>query len=151
MDADNGTLTSEQTFASTAIDNVDGAVGTLCDYPSPYNFTSGNTTVTCNATDAMANVGTCQFLVNVKGIIAVVPYLHSSTHFSLMVWVFADYLPPNMTCPNSIVGQDMNTGLETFELNWTVAVADDGDPNPSVACSPVAPYNFSLGNTSVTW
>jgi probable HAF family extracellular repeat protein len=54
-------------FTVTAWDEVDGDVPVTCEPSSGSTFPIGNTTVTCDATDAAGNSASASFLVTVKG------------------------------------------------------------------------------------
>ena len=49
------------------MDNAGHQLSVTCDPPSNSTFVSGDTTVTCSATDVAGNVGTCTFIVTVQG------------------------------------------------------------------------------------
>jgi hypothetical protein len=55
------------TFAANAEDIVDGAVSPNCAPQPGTDFTVGDTTVTCSATDAAGNTATGSFVVHVAG------------------------------------------------------------------------------------
>lgn len=52
--------------APVAMDNC-STVSVLCSPPSGATFLQGSTVVTCNGTDLAGNVGTCSFVVTVRG------------------------------------------------------------------------------------
>ena len=51
----------------TVTDNVDPSPTVNCSHSSQYDFSFGETTVTCQATDESGNVDTCSFVVTVTG------------------------------------------------------------------------------------
>jgi len=73
-------------FEVLAVDDCDPAPIIESDPPSGSTFPVGTTTVTCTATDASGNVGTCSFDVTVEA--ATVTIVHASANPS-MLW------PPN--------------------------------------------------------
>ena len=63
---DSGQLSrANVTWTATANDNCGGAVGVICTPVSGSTFPVGATTVTCSASDAAGNTGTCTFQVAV--------------------------------------------------------------------------------------
>ena len=60
------------TYSGESVTDNSGATLTVtCDPASDSLFTSGDNTVTCSATDAAGNTGTCDFTVTVQGTILV--------------------------------------------------------------------------------
>ena len=65
---DQGVNTSSQiTINPSASDNVDEEVSIVCSHTTHDNFTYGNTSVYCNATDNSENTEQCTFIVSVIG------------------------------------------------------------------------------------
>jgi DNA-binding beta-propeller fold protein YncE len=61
---------------------------------------------------------------------------------------FSADLPPRLEVPEDVV-IDATSPAGT-QVNYTVAVSDDFDPNPSVECSPPSASTFPIGVTEVT-
>ena len=58
---------SSVTISPNATDNVDDGVSVNCSHTSDDTFLFGKTNVTCEASDAAGNIGTCSFVVTVTG------------------------------------------------------------------------------------
>lgn len=58
---------SNVTISPNATDNVDDGVYVYCSHTSNHTFSFGKTNVTCEATDAAGNIGTCSFVVTITG------------------------------------------------------------------------------------
>lgn len=66
--SDGCALTAVVNYAAPAVaDNCPGVGAVTCVPPSGSTFNEGTTTVTCSATDAAGNTGTCAFTVTVGG------------------------------------------------------------------------------------
>jgi len=127
----------------TADDVVDGVIAATCTPDATDSFPFGQTTVTCDATDAALNTSAeVSFIVDVQ----------DNTGPTI------DGLdPPNFDRSEPfIVEFDQNT----FTLSWGPVTATDIDPDVSITCSvgtldPTKPpytfvYDFPVGTTSVT-
>jgi hypothetical protein len=64
--APRGSKSAKVTYKVSAIDDVDGAVPTVCQPKSGSRFKVGKTTVRCTATDTSGNTGKASFVVTVK-------------------------------------------------------------------------------------
>jgi len=104
-------------------DNCAGAT-TVCVPPSGAIFPVGNTTVTCTATDASGNHGTCSFTVTV-----------------------ADNEAPQMACQDIVT--NTAPGVCSQVVNYSVAPTDNC-PGVMVSCTPPSGSTFAKGTTSVT-
>ena len=51
----------------SAIDNDGSSLEVVCDLPSNSSFQQGTNTVSCSATDASDNTGSCRFNITVEG------------------------------------------------------------------------------------
>jgi hypothetical protein len=63
---------AQATFSAQALDNC-GPVSPTCTPPSGASFPLGTTSVTCGATDASGNTGTCSFDVSVRDSLSPTP------------------------------------------------------------------------------
>src|SRR5207249_5905372 len=61
-----GVCSQVVTYAPTATDNCPGVSAVTCSPASGSTFNKGTTTVTCSATDAVGNTGSCSFTVTVN-------------------------------------------------------------------------------------
>lgn len=111
-------------FAATATDNCPGA-SVACAPPSGSFFPVGATTVTCTATDAAGNTGSCSFTVTVT-----------------------DDEPPVATCPADIT-QAADAGGCDAVISFTATVSDNC-PGATIACAPPSGSAFPVGTTTVT-
>jgi HYR domain len=116
------------TFASSAIDNIDGVVSATCSPASGTTFGFGTTTVTCSATDTRSNAGNDSFTVTVR----------------------------DTTAPVVTVGSDKvveaNSRLGS-NVSYSASAADaiDGPLLPSaINCAPAPGARFGLGSALVT-
>ena len=132
--AAHGNITAEATSASGAAvtytspatsDLVDGAGIATCAPASGSTFALGNTTVTCNATDAQSNVATpTTFTVTVQDTTA--PTLN---------------LPANMTVEA--------TSLSGALVTYSASASDAVDASVSFSCAPISGIPFTMGTTTV--
>jgi hypothetical protein len=110
----------------TATDLVSGAVSVTCSKASGSNFALGNTTVTCNATDAASNTATSSFRVSV-----------------------VDTTPPVISgLPTNNTREATSPAGATFTYT-TPTASDLVDGTVSVNCSKASGTIFALGNTTV--
>ena len=121
---------AEVTWITTAADAVDGDVPVTCDPEAGSFFSVGDTTVSCEATDAAGNAASGSFTVTV-------------TEF-----VPGDFDPPLLSLPDDIeVNTFVDAGIEVeFE-----ATAFDAFENAAVdvACDPASGSVFARGVTVV--
>lgn len=108
----------------TGSDNCPG-VSVGCSPDTGTAFPLGQTTVTCTATDAASNTGTCNFTVTVT-----------------------DNEPPSIVCPANIA-QSADPGQCEAVVNYTVPTAQDND-GATVVCNPDTGSVFPVGPTLVT-
>jgi hypothetical protein len=113
-------------FEVTAIDDCDEAPVVVCDPPSGSKFRAGTTTVTCTATDASGNQGTCTFDVTVE----------------------ADDVAPTLECPEDMTFSCADPAGVMVEFE--VTATDDCDEAPVVVCDPASGSTFPPGTTTVT-
>jgi hypothetical protein len=106
----------------SAVDNCDGAMVPACTPASGSTFALGPTTVTCSATDAANNTGTCTFTVTV---VDTTPP------------VFVDPCPANQTL--------CSVGVAT----WTDPGAIDLCGSATVICNPPSGSTFQCGTNAV--
>ncbi len=123
---DAGSCTAAATFTTpTAADNCPG-VTSNCAPASGSTFNLGASTVTCTATDAAGNTGTCSFTVTVN-----------------------DTQNPAITCPADI-SQPVDSGQCSAVVSFNVPTPTDNCPSPTAACVPVPGATFPAGATTVT-
>jgi hypothetical protein len=123
--SDVGLCSAVVTYAPTATDACSGPAAVTCTPASGSTFPIGNTTVTCSATDACNNTGTCTFVVS----------------------VFDAELPVAI-CPAPIaVPNDPNQCGAVVNF---MASATDNCPGQSIACVPAGGSFFLVGSTTVT-
>lgn len=128
-------VTAEATSASGAVvtytspttsDAVDGAGIATCLPASGSTFPIGNTTVTCNASDAAGNLSSASFNVTIE-----------------------DTTPPTISAPaDIIVPAGSSSGASGVALG-SPAVSDIADLSPTVTND--APAVFPIGTTIVVW
>jgi hypothetical protein len=131
-----GTVTEEATSASGALvsytspstsDIVDGAGTATCAPASGTQFALGNTTVTCNASDAASNAAT-------------------PTTFTVSV---VDTTPPVIASHGTVTAEA--TSSSGAAVTYTSpATSDAVDGNGTASCLPASGSTFALGNTTVT-
>jgi len=110
-----------------ASDNCGVVGGVSCVPASGYTFPVGTTTVTCTASDAAGNMGTCTFTVTVN-----------------------DTEDPVIgSCPGTVMVSN-TPGLCSGFATFTAPMATDNCPGVSVSCSPASGSNFPVGNNTVT-
>jgi len=105
-----------------ASDNCPGAT-VVCSPPSGSSFPKGTTTVTCTATDASGNHGSCSFTVMVN-----------------------DNQNPSITCPANMTA----AGSPCAVVNYTTPTPTDNCPGATASCVPAPGFCFPLGTTTVT-
>jgi hypothetical protein len=116
------------TYANaTATDNCPNVGTASCSPASGTHFPKGLTTVTCAATDASGNSGSCSFTVTIN-----------------------DTQAPSITCPANITkGTDAN--LCSTVVTYALPTVSDNCPNVGLpTCSPVSGSTFQKGTTTVT-
>lgn len=112
------------TFATSVTDNC-AAMSMSCTPPSGSRFALGTTSVSCMATDAAGNIGTCAFTVRVR-----------------------DLQNPVVQCPSNII---VSTTAGRCDATVTFsASATDNCGILSPGCSPPSGSLFALGTTIVT-
>ena len=112
-------------FEVTATSECDTAVVVECEPASGSAFPTGETVVTCTATDSFGNVTECTFKVIVE-----------------------DTTPPVITCPADTTLEC--TGDGSAVLEFAATATDICDPEPVVECDPPSGTAFPLGETVVT-
>jgi hypothetical protein len=112
-------------YASSAVDLVDGSVPTSCSTPSGSTFPLGVTTVTCSASDAHGNVGNASFDVAV-----------------------VDSTPPALTLPGTITTEATSAAGAVVDYTATASDIVDGAVTPT--CSTPSGATFAVGSTTVT-
>jgi hypothetical protein len=113
-------------FDVTAMDDCDDAPVIVCDPASGSTFRAGTTTVTCTATDASGNQGTCTFDVIVE----------------------VDDDAPALECPEDMV---VSCAVDSGAVVEFEVIAIDGcDESPTVTCEPSSGSVFPVGTTTVT-
>jgi hypothetical protein len=128
-----GATSATVTYGTPAAsDNCPGA-SVVCVPASGASFPLGDTVITCTATDAAGNTGTCSFTVTVSS---------GGTPMT----------PPTITCPSDV---STNTAPGTCTRTLTFAPTATGSPTPVIVCkigsSVVAsPHAFPSGTTTVT-
>ncbi len=121
-----GQCSATTTYSATAADNCPGVSAATCSPPSGTSFSVGTTTVTCSATDASGNSGSCSFTVTV-----------------------VDTQPPMIVCPanQTATAPDGQTSTTVTYPNPTVT---DNCPGSTFVCSPPSGSSFPIGVTTVT-
>lgn len=123
---DPGLCSAVATYTTpTATDNCPGVGAVSCSPASGSTFAKGTTTVTCSATDAHSNTGSCSFTVTVN-----------------------DNEKPTVSCPADIT-QANDTGLCSAVVSFS-ATASDNCPGATANCSPASGSTFPKGTTTVT-
>ncbi len=120
---DPGLCSAVVNFVATASDNCPGA-SIACVPASGSTFALGTTMVTCTATDAASNTGTCNFNVTVN-----------------------DTEPPSLACPANI--QTIALAPAGRVVSYTVPTATD-NCGASVMCAPPPGSTFAVGTNFVT-
>lgn len=112
----------------SATDAVDPAPTVSCD-PAPGSlFAPGNTIVTCTATDSAGNDGTSTFKIHV-----------------------GDATPPVLAPHPDVLANQTSAEGAVVEFSYAAgSVIDEGDPNPTVTCTPESGSLFPFGTTTVT-
>jgi uncharacterized repeat protein (TIGR01451 family) len=123
---DPGLCSAVATYTTpTATDNCSGVGAVSCSPASSSTFAKGTTTVTCSATDAHDNTGSCSFTVTVN-----------------------DNEKPTISCPANITRAN-DTGLCSAVVSFS-ATASDNCPGATANCSPASGSTFPKGTTTVT-
>jgi hypothetical protein len=113
---------ASQTFAGTAVDDVDGTLPAPC---TPTVFPLGPTVATCSATDAAGNTGQATFNVTVQ-----------------------DTTAPALSLPGPITAGATSPAGAT--VAYSVAATDLVDGAVTVSCTPTSGSTFPVGPTSVS-
>lgn len=121
---DAGQCAAVVSFSATASDNCPGVGAVSCLPASGSAFPKGTTTVTCSATDASSNTGSCSFTVTVN-----------------------DTQNPTISCPANIV-QPTDPNLCSAVVNFS-ATANDNCPGVTYSCNPATGSTFQKGTTTV--
>jgi subtilisin-like proprotein convertase family protein len=121
-----GLCEATTTYTATAEDNCPGVGAATCSPPSGSSFPVGTTTVTCTATDAAGNQGSCSFTVTVT-----------------------DNQNPVVTCPanKSVIAP---SGACSASVTFSAAAADNCPGVSAANCSPPSGTAFPVGTTTVT-
>lgn len=120
-----GQCAANATYTATATDNCPGVGAPTCVPASGSSFPVGTTTVTCSATDAAGNEGSCSFTVTVT-----------------------DNQNPVVTCPGN---QTLTAGANCSASTSYNATATDNCPGVGApTCVPPSGTSFPLGTTTVT-
>ena len=120
---DPGLCSAVVDFVATASDNCPGA-SIACIPPSGSTYAIGTTMVTCTATDAASNTGTCNFNVTVN-----------------------DTEAPSLLCPSNI--QTIALTSAGRVVNYSVPMATD-NCGAAVMCAPAPGSTFATGTNFVT-
>ncbi|XP_070549873.1 hyalin-like [Ptychodera flava] len=127
VEYDDGGTTAVVTFSGSATDNSGTNPSVSCTPSSGSTFASGDATVTCSATDASGNTGSCTFSVTVQ-----------------------DTTEPVVTCPADLSHQ-LTAGETNARLTFSgESATDNSGITPSVTCVPASGTVFSVGETEVT-
>jgi hypothetical protein len=111
----------------TASDTLDGTIAAICSPGPGSTFAIGQTTVTCNATDAHGNSAvTKTFNVTVR-----------------------DRTPPAITVPSNIPAE-ATSPQGTTVVYGSVTATDIVDGTIAATCAPSSGSMFALGDTTVT-
>ncbi len=112
-------------FQLAASDTVDPEPHIRAEPPSGSRFPYGTTEVAVTARDFFGNENTCSFTVTIL-----------------------DQTPPELSCPEDIIikSDDSGTGAP---VEFTIAVVDNGDPDPTVTATPPSGSTFPPGTTEV--
>ncbi|XP_070549852.1 hyalin-like [Ptychodera flava] len=125
---DDGETTAMVMFSGeSATDNSGTTSPVTCNPASGTVFSDGDTTVTCSATDALGNTGTCSFTVTVQ-----------------------DTTPPVVTCPADITVANDDGETTAMVMFSSESATDNSGTTPSVTCNPASGTVFSDGVTTVT-
>ncbi|HEX5734650.1 MAG TPA: HYR domain-containing protein [Blastocatellia bacterium] len=123
--APSGQCATNANYTATATDNCPGVGAVTCAPSSGSSFPVGTTTVTCTATDAAGNEGSCSFTVTVT-----------------------DNQNPVVTCP---ADKNLTAGANCTASTTYTATATDNCPGVGApTCSPPSGSSFPLGTTTVT-
>jgi hypothetical protein len=114
-------------YVANATDDTDGAIAANCAPVSGSNFSIGNTTVTCSATDSSGNTATGSFTITVQD-----------------------------TTGPSIIGTPLDMIINATDssgatVTYTDPTANDlVDGSAIVSCNPTSGSTFPFGTTTVT-
>ncbi len=124
---DEGECSTAVDFATPeAADNCPGVGAVTCSPASGSTFQKGTTTVTCSATDAAGNNGSCSFTVTVN-----------------------DAESPSITCPSNVVSAT-DSGQCSALVNYSDPTASDNCSGVgSPVCNPPSGSAFPQGVTTV--
>ena len=109
------------TFATSAQDLVDGAVGSVCDLPSGWTFPIGTTTVTCSAYDTSGHNASGAFDVTVQ-----------------------DSTAPKLSLPSAITAQAIDAAGANVAFEPIPTATDLVDGSVAVTCTPGSGTRVSL-------
>ncbi|XP_070549857.1 hyalin-like [Ptychodera flava] len=128
VEVDYGNTSAVVEFSGeTVIDNSGATLTATCDPPTNSTFWIGENEVTCSATDAAGNVGTCNFTVTVQ-----------------------DTMDPVVTCPaNMTVEYDYGKTSAVVVFGGEL-VTDNSGETLSVTCDPPSNSTFFDGENVVT-
>ncbi len=124
---DEGGCSTVVNFATPeSTDNCPGVGTVTCSPASGSTFPKGTTTVTCSATDAAGNNGSCSFTVTVN-----------------------DTEPPSITCPSNVVTTTDLGQCASVVTYSDPAVSDNCSGVGSPVCNPPSGSTFPQGVTTV--
>ncbi|XP_070549855.1 hyalin-like [Ptychodera flava] len=128
VEIDYGNTSAVVEFSGESVNDNSGAtLAATCDPPSNSTFWIGENEVTCSATDAAGNVGTCNFNVTVQ-----------------------DTMDPVVTCPaNMTVEYDYGNTSAVVVFSGE-SVTDNSGETLSVTCDPPSNSTFFDGENVVT-
>ena len=113
--------------APTVTDNCSGAGAPVCSPASGSTFPVGTTTVTCTATDAAGNTGSCSFTVTVN-----------------------DTDAPSIACPQNVTVSNDQGQCGAVVTYATPQASDECSQVGATVCSPASGSFFPVGTTTVT-
>ncbi|XP_070549862.1 hyalin-like [Ptychodera flava] len=127
VDNDYGNMTAVVEFSGeSATDNSGEILTVTCDPPSNSTFGDGENVVTCSATDATGNTGSCNFTITVQ-----------------------DNQVPDVTCPADItVEYDYGNTTAVVEFSGE-SVTDNSGEILTVSCQPASNSTFGDGTHKV--
>jgi hypothetical protein len=114
------------TFNATAFDNCSGVGAVTCSPASGSFFPTGTTTVTCMATDAVGNTGSCSFTVRVN-----------------------DTEQPAIACPSNVTVPKTSGQCSAVVTYATPSVSDNCGGVGAPVCTPASGSSFGVGTTTV--
>ncbi|XP_070549900.1 hyalin-like isoform X2 [Ptychodera flava] len=127
VENDYGNMTAMVEFSGESVTDNSGEILTVtCDPPSNSTFTSVENVVTCTATDASGNVGSCNFTITLQ-----------------------DYQSPDVTCPaDTTVEYDYGNTTAVVEFSGE-SVTDNSGEILTVSCQPASNSTFGDGTHKV--